>query len=215
MKFEGVIFDLDGTLINSLDDLADSMNSILIEAGCPTHEVEAYKYFVGNGLRNLVRKALPEELRDEQTVAKYFGLMTSKYRNNCLIKSKPYPGIVDLLDELKSRNLKLAVLSNKADELTKKIIESLLPGYFDIVIGMTNEEYRKPNPAGALKISQQWGVKPECIAYLGDSGTDMQTAINAGMYAIGVLWGFRTEEELLASGAKKIIVNPAELLTIL
>jgi len=190
------------------------MNSILKSAGFPSHDVEAYKYFIGNGIRNLVKKALPEEYRDEETVASYHKLMTATYRENCLVKSKPYPGIIGLLDELKSRNVRLAVLSNKADELTKKIIEVLLPGYFDIVIGMTNEEFRKPNPSGALEISKRWGTLPECIAYVGDTSTDMQTAKNAGMFAVGVTWGFRTKEELLSSGANQVIVHPAGLLAI-
>ncbi len=211
MKFEGIIFDLDGTLVNSLDDLADSMNEILRNAGYPVHDVETYKYFIGNGIRNLVKKALPEECRDEETVSSYHKLMTATYRKNCLVKSQPYPGIIGLLDELKMRKLKLAVLSNKADELTKKIIEALLPGYFDIVIGMTSEEYRKPNPAGALEISKRWSIRPKHIAYIGDTSTDMQTAKNAGMFAVGVTWGFRTKEELLESGAKMILDKPAEL----
>jgi phosphoglycolate phosphatase len=215
MKFEGVIFDLDGTLINSLDDLADSMNGVLRNAGFPTHEVEAYKYFVGNGIRNLVRKTLPETVRDEENVAKYFKQMTDTYGKNCLVKSKPYDGIVKLLGELKSRNLKLAVLSNKVDELTQKIISTLLPDFFDAVAGVTNEELRKPNPSGAMKISKQLGICPENFLYIGDTGTDMQTANNAGMYAIGVLWGFRTEAELIANGARRIIETPPELLTLL
>jgi len=182
MKFEGVIFDLDGTLVNSLDDLADSMNSVLQNAGFPMHEVEAYKYFVGNGIRNLVRKTLPETVRNEENVAKYYKQMTDAYRENCLVKSKPYNGIVELLTELKSRNLKLAVLSNKVDELTQKIINALLPGYFDMALGVKNEEHRKPNPAGALQITKEFGINPAGIAYLGDTATDMQTAANAGMY---------------------------------
>jgi phosphoglycolate phosphatase len=215
MKFEGVIFDLDGTLVNSLDDLADSMNGVLRNAGFPTHAVEAYKYFVGNGIRNLVRKTLPETMRDEDNVAQYFKQMTDTYRENCLVKSKPYDGIVELLDELKSRNLKLAVLSNKVDELTQKIISALLPDFFDIVAGVTNEDLRKPNPSGALKICKQLDISPENFLYLGDTGTDMQTANNAGMYAIGVLWGFRTKAELIANGARRIIETPPELLTLL
>lgn len=215
MKFEAVIFDLDGTLINSLEDLADAMNSVLQNAGFPMHEVEAYKYFVGNGIRNLVRETLPESARDDKTVAKYFKQMTDTYRENCLVKSKPYDGIVELLDELKSRNLKLAVLSNKVDELTQKIISTLLPGYFDVVAGVTNEALRKPHPSGALKISEQLNTKPESIAYLGDTGTDMQTANNAGMFPVGVLWGFRTRDELLTNGAKHVMEHPLDLLNII
>ena len=215
MSFKGILFDLDGTLVNSLEDLADSMNQVLREFDCPVHQPEAYRYFVGRGIRNLVRDALPESRRDEPTIAACHRRMLEVYHDNCLNKTSPYDGIIDLLDELKSRRLKLAVLSNKADELTGKTVAALLPDYFDAVLGMRAEEHRKPHPLGALQISERLGVGPQEMLYLGDSSIDMETAANAGMYAVGALWGFRTKEELLASGARQVIEHPLDLLGIL
>jgi phosphoglycolate phosphatase len=215
MKFKGVIFDLDGTLVNSLEDLADSTNSVLSGFNYPVHELGSYKSFIGNGIRNIVRLALPESDRDELTVAKCYDLMKEVYSNRCVNKTKPYDGIIDLLKELRSRNMKLSVLSNKTDELVRKIIQILMPGYFDIIVGLSTEAQRKPNPVGALLISEKLRIPPENIVYLGDTGIDMQTAKNAGMYGVGALWGFSNGENLLNNGAKYILDHPMDLLTFL
>lgn len=215
MNFKGIIFDLDGTLVNSLEDLADAMNNVLSKFNYPTHDLNAYRFFIGNGILNLVRAALPETNRDKQTIAECFNLMNEIYNNNCTNKTKPYNGIIDLLNELKSRNMKLAVFSNKADEFTKRIVQSLIPGYFDEVVGLSSEAQKKPNPSGALEISKKLEILPENMMYIGDTGIDMQTANNAGMYAVGVLWGFRTKEELINNGAKHIISHPTEVFNIL
>lgn len=215
MNFKGIIFDLDGTLVNSLEDLADAMNNVLSKFNYPTHDLNAYKFFIGNGILNLVRAALPETNRDKQTIAECFNLMNEIYNNNCTNKTKPYNGIIDLLNEVKSRNMKLAVFSNKADKFTKKIVQSLIPGYFDEVVGLSSEAQKKPNPSGALEISKKLEILPENMMYIGDTGIDMQTANNAGMYAVGVLWGFRTKEELINNGAKHIISHPTEVFNIL
>ncbi|HPT20377.1 MAG TPA: HAD family hydrolase [Bacteroidales bacterium] len=216
MKFKGAIFDLDGTLVNSLEDLADSMNAVLKSNNFPVHDLSSYKYFVGNGLRNLVYKTLPEDSRTEETVNICYDSMVSGYRENCINKTQPYDGITDLLDELASRGIKLAVFSNKADELTKKIVQTLLPNCnFEVVSGLLNEEYKKPNPAGALKICETFGLQPADVVYIGDTGTDMKTSVNAGTYPAGALWGFRTKEELIANGAKQLLNHPLDLLQIL
>lgn len=215
MPFKAIIFDLDGTLVNSLEDIADSMNYALQNFNFPTHKLEAYKYFVGNGIKNLVHVTLPESNRDEQTVNQCFKLMSEIYDKNCMNKTKPYDGIIELLDELKSRKLKLNVFSNKTDEFTKKVVQILMPNYFEYVEGLTNEAYKKPNPHIALQIAEQINVKPENIIYVGDTSTDMQTANNAGMYAVGALWGFRTKVELITNGAKLVIEHPQELLNLL
>jgi len=214
-QFEGLIFDLDGTLINSFEDIADAMNSVLQQHNFPIHETQAYKHFVGNGLRNLVRSTLPEN-HDEELVNKCLDSMIDLYRNNCLNKTKLYDGISDLLDELVSRKLKLTIFSNKADELTKKIVLALLPNWnFEAVIGLTTEAHKKPNPLVALQISDKLGIRPENMIYVGDSGVDMQTANNAGMYAVGALWGFRTKDELTLNGAKYFLNYPMDLIKIL
>lgn len=216
MKFKGVIFDLDGTLVDSIEDLADSMNNVLISNNLPVHDLHAYKYFVGNGIRNLVRQAIPESVRNEELTAKCYNSMIERYRVNCTNKTKLYDGISNLLDELVARNLKLAVFSNKAHELTRKIVSELLPEWhFEVVKGLSDEALKKPSPVGAIEISKTFGIIPAEIAYLGDTGIDMQTANKAGMSAVGVLWGFRTEEELTATGAKYILHNPMDLIQIL
>jgi phosphoglycolate phosphatase len=215
MDAEGAIFDLDGTLVNSLDDLADSMNHVLLKFNYPAHEASTYMSFVGNGIRNLVHVALPESARDEQTVSACHDLMMETYAANCIHKTKPYEGITDLLSALKSFNMRLAVLSNKTDTLTKIIVQSLLPGYFDVVMGLSTEAHKKPDPFGALQISNILGIRCNSIIFTGDSGIDMQTAVNAGMHGVGVLWGFRTREELRNNGAEHIIEHPLDLLAIL
>lgn len=216
MSFKGVIFDLDGTLVNSLEDLADSMNSVLIRYGFPSHNLQEYKYFIGNGMKNLVRKAIPDEFRNEELILEYYNLMMEEYRNNCTKKTRPYDGIFELLNELVSRDMKLAVFSNKVDELTKKVVTILLPNWkFEAVIGYSTEIPRKPNPLGALTISQQLGIEPENLIYIGDTDVDMQTANSAGLYAVGALWGFRTKEELILNGAKNLLSRPMELIQIL
>lgn len=215
MKYKAVLFDLDGTLVNSLIDIADSMNKVLLESKFPTHSYEAINDFIGSGLRNLVSKALPETHKDEATIEKTFQAMMTNYRENCTNKTIAYDGIVELLDELKSRNIKVAILSNKADELTKKIGGTLFPNYFESVMGLKSEATKKPNPGAAIAISQDLGFSPEEVLYVGDSGIDMQTAKNANMYAVGVSWGYRPKEELVAEGAQSIINHPLELLELL
>lgn len=215
MKYKAVLFDLDGTLVNSLIDIADSMNKVLLESKFPTHSYEAINDFIGSGLRNLVSKALPETHKDEATIEKTFQAMMTNYRENCTNKTIAYDGIVELLDELKSRNIKMAILSNKADELTKKIGGTLFPNYFESVMGLKSEATKKPNPGAAIAISQDLGFSPEEVLYVGDSGIDMQTAKNANMYAVGVSWGYRPKEELVAEGAQSIINHPLELLELL
>ncbi|MDR1518059.1 MAG: HAD family hydrolase [Dysgonamonadaceae bacterium] len=215
MNFKAAIFDLDGTLVNSLDDLADAMNSVLSRRGLPVHPREAYRYFVGRGIRNLVHNALPEAARDDEIIAECYQLMMDAYSRNYVVKTRPYDGITDLLGELKSRGMKLGVLSNKADEFTKNIVQTLTPGYFDKVVGFTTEALKKPNPAAALQISESFGVQPDEVLYIGDSGVDMQTAQNAGMYGVGVLWGFRTKEEIVSNGAKTTLAHPLDLMELL
>lgn len=215
MKFKGVIFDLDGTLVNSLEDIADAMNSVLLEHNFPTHRYDAYQYFIGSGLRNLVTKALPSTENTESQIDNYYNLMTEVYSENCTRKTKSYDGIFELLDHLISLNIKLGVFSNKSDQLTKEVTAALFPNYFDPIIGLTMETLKKPNPFNALEISKSWGLKTEEIIFIGDSGIDMQTATNANMYAVGVSWGYRPEDELIAERAKQVIVHPLDLIAFL
>lgn len=215
MKFKAVIFDLDGTLVNSLHDIADSMNTVLKNHDYPTHSYDEHQSFIGSGIRSLVSKSLPLTHNNEKQIDSCFHSMIEVYRDNCTHKTKPYDGIIELLDSLKSRDIKLSVLSNKADALTKKITSSLFPNYFDPVIGLSNEAHKKPNPFVAVEISKTLGIKPEEIIYIGDTGIDMQTANNANMFAVGVLWGYRPKEELTSNGAKYLLKNPLDLMEIL
>ncbi|MFB3385834.1 HAD family hydrolase [Flavobacterium sp. LAR06] len=215
MKYKGIIFDLNGTLVNSLEDISDAMNNVLTSLNYPTHTYNTYQYFIGSGLRNLVGKALPESNNTEIDIENCFNCMINEYREICTLKTKPYAGIVELLDDLVSRDIKLAVFSNKADELTKKIASEIFPNYFNTAVGLSSEALKKPNPFEALEISKNWNLKTEEIIFIGDSDIDMLTATNAKMFPLGVSWGYRTEEELIASGAKFVINTPSELIDIL
>jgi phosphoglycolate phosphatase len=216
MRYKGVIFDLDGTLVNSLEDIADSMNIVLLRHGFPPHDLPAYRRFIGNGMKNLMHEALPESFKKEELIIKYYSEMIVEYRENCLNKTRPYNGIIELLNELTSLNFKLAVFSNKIDELTRKVVSTLLPNWnFEAVIGFSAEVPRKPDPFGALLISQKVGISPENLIYVGDTDVDMLTANSAGMYAVGASWGFRTRKELVSSGAKYMLNHPLDLINIL
>ena len=215
MTYKAVIFDLDGTLVNSIEDIADAMNIVLQSNNYPTHSYDAYKHFVGSGIRSLVIKALPETHCDDAQINSCFDAMMSVYSKQCTNKTKPYIGIIDLLEQLKSRGIKLSVLSNKADELTKKITLALFPDYFEPILGLKLEALKKPNPIVAIEICKALNVQPEETIYVGDTAIDMQTANNANMLAVGVPWGFRDKTELIENGAKHVLEHPLDLITIL
>lgn len=210
---KGVIFDLDGTLVNSIEDIADSMNFVLEENGFPTHDYAAYKTFVGQGLKSLVEKALTPTNLTDSTLSVCLERMIEVYRENCVKKTQLYPGISDLLSALDEKGIKMAIFSNKANELTQIVVKELLSAWkFEMVIGAGGEIPRKPNPKGALSISEHMGISPLHLMYVGDSGIDMQTAENSGMSAVGALWGFRDMEELLENGAQTLLEHPLDLL---
>ena len=216
MNYRAVIFDLDGTLLDSLEDLADSMNVVLARQNFPVHAVEKYRYFVGDGIAELVRRVLPVEQRADALVAENIRWMSAEYEQRWNKKTRPYPGIAELLDALTGAGLNLAVLSNKPDAFTKIMVPALLPGWnFAPILGARPGVPVKPDPQAALEIADQLALSPAEILYLGDTATDMRTARAAGMMAIGVAWGFRTIEELQQSGAQQIIHQPTELLQLL
>jgi len=210
MNYRVVLFDLDGTLLNTLEDLADSMNASLAAMDLPAHPIDSYRYFVGDGMVNLARRALPEEMRsDEAIVGRLVVRMRSEYQKRWDSRTRPYDGIGELLDELVERRVKMAVLSNKSHDFTQLCVSKLLGRWhFDAVLG-GGEVPHKPDPKGALKIASDLAVPPAEFIYLGDSGTDMKTAAAAGMYGVGALWGFRD------AGAKTLIERPMELLRLL
>ena len=216
MNFKGVIFDLDGTLVDSIEDIADAMNEMLRCNGYATHDVSVYKLFVGSGIRNLVYRALPAYARKEDIVNRCFTEMMALYRNNFVDKSELYPGIAEMLDRFVQRGIKMSILSNKADEFVSKVVDVLLPNWnFESVMGLTSEDDKKPNPKYALQMAQQMGFKPSEMVFMGDSSVDMKTAVNAGMIPVGVLWGFRSKDELVENGAKYILEKPSDFFKVL
>lgn len=216
MKRQAVIFDLDGTLLDTLEDIADSGNQTLARYGFPTHPIDAYRYFVGDGVGMLIRRILPEDQRHEETIGQVLETYREEYGRRWNAKARPYDGIGELLDALTTARIKTAVLSNKPHELTEKCVGELLsPWTFEITLGQRDGIARKPAPAGALSIARQWGLPPSEIVYAGDTATDMETALAAGMVPCGVLWGFRPAAELRAAGAKVLIQRPIELLDVL
>jgi len=216
MNYKAVIFDLDGTLLNSLEDIACSANKILATHCFPTHKTDDYKIFVGSGISELMTRALPEEERNQDTIDDYVKEFREEYARNWNAKTKPYAGIAAMLDELVSRKTKIAVLSNKLHAFTKQCVDKLLPRWkFNIVMGLQNDFPPKPDPASALHIAKQLNIDPPHILYVGDSDIDMKTAVAACMHPVGVLWGFRTKEELQKNGAKTLIEKPQELLALI
>jgi len=211
--YHAVIFDLDGTLFDSLLDLCGAMNEVLREQGFPVHPPDSYRYFVGDGMEKLVIRALPENAgRDRETVAHCLARMRAVYSQGWDRHSRLYPGIPELLDGLIARNLSLAIFSNKPQELTVAIQDKFMDAWpFRRVLGSGGAYPLKPEPDGALAIARDLSLPPSAILYLGDTAVDMQTASAAGMYAIGCLWGFREQNELLESGAQLLLNHPQEL----
>ncbi len=213
-KFKAVVFDLDGTLLDTLRDLALSMNRVLERNGLPVHPEDRYRYFVGDGASTLVRRAVPEDVRnDEEALKRLHRQFLQDYAEHWDSNTRLYPGIEEMLDALESKDLRLAVLSNKPHEFTQLCVKRFLGSWnFDMVLGDRPGVPRKPDPAGAMEIANAFGVVPESCLYLGDTSIDMTTATRAGMFPVGVLWGFRDRQELEESGARAIVAKPQEVL---
>jgi phosphoglycolate phosphatase len=209
-----VLFDLDGTLADTLNDLANATNHALTQLGCPTHPAEKYRHMVGDGARNLLIRALPADR--QQQVEEAVRLMKAHYAAHCFDLTRLYPGIAELVAALAARGLKMAVLSNKPDDFTKRMIAHYFqPSPFAVVSGQLPGVPLKPDPTAALQIAKTVGVPCAEWLYLGDTNTDMRTARAAGMRAVGVLWGFREREELVESGAEMLVATPKEVLNLL
>ena len=206
---DAVVFDLDGTLLDTIADLAGAMNTVLERLGRPTHPVEAYKFLVGDGMDMLVRRAVDDEGLVERGIAG----MREEYGKRWDRLSRPYEGVDELLDGLAERGIPRAILSNKPHEFTVLCVRRLLPGHrFVDVRGVSDATPRKPDPKGALDIARTLGVDPARVAYLGDTNTDMRTARAAGMRPFGCAWGFRPVAELVEAGAETILDRPTDLL---
>ncbi len=215
MKYEIVLFDLDGTILNTLDDLSDSLNFILGEFGMPLHTVEEVKYFVGNGIPKLIERAIPEGTSNphyEKVLEKYI----SYYREHSLIKTREYEGMSDLLKKLKAGGVKLAVVTNKEEKAAKLLCQKFFPDLFDYVWGGKTGVPHKPDSVGVNFVLGSIGnVNPSKAVFIGDSDVDIQTGKNAGLDVIGVSWGFRGRKFLFEHGADKVADTMAELFELL
>ncbi|MDG3003538.1 HAD family hydrolase [Paludisphaera mucosa] len=217
MQLRGVLFDLDGTLLDTLEDIGRSANQALQEGGFPSHPIASYRHFIGDGVAVLFRRALPPEAAgDLQAVEGCVQAFGRLYDAGWRTATRLYPGIAELLDALRSRSIPAGVLSNKPDVFTRKCVEYYLAAWpFSVVLGQREGVARKPDPAGAFEAAESMGLAPSEILYLGDTSVDMMTARRAGMLAVGAAWGFRPIEELRAHGASAIVAAPIEVLDIL
>ena len=212
-QFKAIIFDLDGTLLNTLKDIADAMNYVLLDHGFPTHPIDMYKYFIGNGMEKLVARTLPKKVATPTSIPKYLKALQATYAQKWQSTTRPYPGIPTLLSRLSQKDIRLAILSNKAHEFTLRMATALLAQWrFQKILGAGSEFPKKPNPKAALHILKQMNIGCEECILVGDSGIDMQTATAAGIFPIGVTWGFRPESELLDNGCRFIARHPLDIL---
>lgn len=209
---KAVIFDLDGTLLNTIDDLANSVNFMLKQFQFPTFSVDEYKYKVGNGMRKLIERSLPKTHKTDNQIDMSLSVFMEHYNQHKNDNTAPYEGIIDLLNELKNKGIKLAVVTNKAHISAKPLIENTFPNIFDEIAGQKEGIPTKPNPQSVLNVLEKLNATPDECLFIGDSGVDMQTAKNAQITAVGVLWGFREKSELIQNGADEIISSPLELL---
>jgi phosphoglycolate phosphatase len=216
MNARAILFDLDGTLLDTLDDLADSGNAALSALGLPQHPVDAYRHFVGSGIEELVRRMLPEDKRGDDTLASALALVGKEYKARWRDKTRPYDGVPGMVAALAARGLLVGVLSNKPQHYTDLTIEAFFPAKpFTLVRGARPEVPNKPHPAGALALAADLGVSPGACVFVGDTMIDMKTARGAGMLPVGALWGFRDEAELVENGARHLIAQPLDLLPLL
>lgn len=216
MRFKAIIFDLDGTLLDTLQDLSSAANRVLERNGFPTHDTDAYRYMVGDGAVVLMRRALPEDKRNDVTILDCVRAFREEYEQGWKIKTRPYDGVTEMLDALAAHGVKMSVLSNKPDYFTKRCVSEYFPQRtFDLVLGQCDAVPLKPDPSGAVEISRFLNILPSQFIYLGDTAIDMKTAVAAGMFPVGALWGFRSGQELLENGARFLIKKPTELLRLL
>jgi phosphoglycolate phosphatase len=213
MTFKAVIFDLDGTLLDTLEDIADSMNHVLRDNGYPERPVQNYRYYVGEGIQQLVYNAL-EDIRISPEQGKRLAIqMADVYQKHCMNKTRPYENTGRMLQELSASGIQLGVLSNKADGFTRQMVAHYFPQVnFFRVYGKREGVPQKPDPSAVLEILEAMSIQAEEAVFVGDSLIDMQTAVNSSTYPVGVLWGFRDADELLANGARRLLRHPLEML---
>ena len=208
-----VLFDLDGTLTNTLEDIADAMNRSLRLHGLPEWPLDAYRYLVGDGAKKLAKRAVRDRQELALSVQQEY---QAYYQEHTRVKTQPYAGVPEMLRALQDKGLKLAVFSNKPDADTKNVVAHFFPDIpWAAVRGQIEGVPVKPDPTGALAVAEALQIPPAEFLYLGDTATDMHCAVNAGMLPIGALWGFRTAEELQSSGARQLVQHPMDVLSCL
>ncbi len=213
MPCRAVLFDLDGTLLDTLEDLAHAANAALSACGHPTHSVPAYRMLVGAGVRKLFERALPPDRMTPAEIERCSAVFREAYGKGWNVRTRPYDGIRDMLDAVAKRGIAMTVLSNKPDDFTQTCVREFFPDVpFALVLGEKPGVPPKPDPTGARRIVAALGIPPEEFLYLGDTSIDMETARLAGMRPVGALWGFRSREELEGAGAATVIEQPREFI---
>lgn len=210
-RYRTILFDLDGTLLDSLEDLRDSVNTVLGRHGYPERSLEEIRRFVGNGAQNLIRRALPEGSSEEE-IKERLKEYSAYYLMHSRIKTRPYEGIPELLKELSGRGIRMGVVSNKGEETVKELCEGYFPGYIAAAVGDRPGFRRKPAPDNIRRAMELLGAETDTVLYVGDSEVDIETAGNCGLRSVLVSWGFRERELLLKKGAQTVIDRPSELL---
>lgn len=216
-KYKAIVFDLDGTLINSLEDLIDACNTVMENHGFPTYSYENGKRLIGRGLRNLTRDAMPEKYRsDDAFVDALTEMLRAEYGKNYTNKTKPYQGITEVLNYLETNHIPYGVCTNKPDQAAKSLVQILFGEYhFVEVVGFISDELRKPNPAATLALAEKMGAKPEECLYVGDSLVDYETGTNAGMLPVLCTWGFESPEVMKKLANEIWINNPSQIIAAL
>lgn len=212
--YKAVVFDLDGTLLNTLEDLCDSVNYAMRKKGYPERTLEEVRCFVGNGVEKLITRAVPERVNFEET-QEVLNIFKEHYKINSQNKTKPYDGVMKLLEELKDKGFKMAIVSNKFNDAVKVLNKEFFGEYIEYAYGESETIRKKPNPDAVFKALEDLEVAKEDAVYVGDSEVDILTAQNAGLDCISVAWGFRSRQELEMSGAVSIIDEPMDLMDII
>lgn len=209
-KYDVILFDLDGTLLDTLEDMCDSVNHVMETFGYPAHSIEKVRSFIGNGIRKLIERALPEGT-DREICELALAEYRRYYGENCMVKTRPYEGIPELLSALKERGCRIGVVTNKNAEAAEKLCSHYFPETVEVVMGQRDSLPKKPDPAMVRAAMEQMGVSGKKAVYIGDSETDIETAANSQMDCIICLWGFREEEYLLRKGAETTVRQAAEI----